>query len=746
LALLVLPLAVLGGAWLGLRLVPLPKALFEPPRTALELADRNGQTLRQVPDEGWRYGRRVRFGEVPGALVQATLAAEDKRFWQHHGVDWLATGRAAVGLVRHRRVVSGGSTITQQLIKLAQPRPRTVRTKLIEAAQALRLEQVWDKRAILAEYLNRLDYGSLCQGCAEAAQHYFGKPLAELSVAEAAFLAGLPQSPGRLNPYRNLERARKRQQWILQRQRDLRWLTEPEYQRAAAAPLRLRSPRRPFQAPHFVDLVLSQEGERLTSAGSRTVRTTLDLNLNCFVEQRLRAQLGRLRAQHVRNGAVVVLENRTGDVLALVGSEDFFEGQSGQVNGAWAPRSGGSTFKPFTYLLALEAGATPATTVADVPTEFATPTGVFRPVNYNHRCYGPLRYRQALANSLNIPAVKTLASLGGPAPLRNRLRACGLSTLNKPAEFYGLGLTIGNAEARLLELVNAFAVLARLGEYKPYRLLLQMDVPAGQRVADAGAAWLIADILADNSARALAFGPSSSLSFDFPVACKTGTSSDFRDNWALGYTPEFAVGVWVGNFDGSPMEGVSGVTGAAPILHEVFAHLHKRFGTSWYVTPDQIVSRRVHPITGRLVETTPADAVLEKFLAKNQPAAATAQDYDAEGRVVLSAEYAEWAKSGDNWLAGQVTVAEALPTTVVRVVSPLPGATYFLDPDLPDGGRWLPLKAEGPPGLVWESDSLSFRQEGARTSACLVEGRHRLTVRHPVTRGQAETWIVVRSL
>ena len=294
-------------------------------------------------------------------------------------------------------------------------------------------------------------------------------------------------------------------------------------------------------------------------AAPAAIRTTLDLYLNRFVEQCLRQQIDCLHSRHVGNAAAVVLDNRSGGVWALVGSEDYSAARSGQVNGAWAPRSAGSTFKPFTYAIAFEQGATAASIVADVPTDFTTATGLFSPVNYDHRCHGPMRYRLALANSLNIAAVKVLASIGGPGALQERLQACGLTTLTRAPEHYGLGLTIGNAEARLLELANAYATLARLGEFRPYRLVEQLEVGSApgqscaRRVFDPGASFLIADILSDNDARTLAFGAESNLRFDFPVACKTGTSSDFRDNWAFGYTPEFTVGVWVGNFDGSPM-------------------------------------------------------------------------------------------------------------------------------------------------------------------------------------------------
>ena len=734
-------LAFAAFAWFALKLVPIPPALYRPPMQSRELLDRHGQTLREVRvDE--RFSREVRFDEVPANVVQALLAAEDKRFFRHSGVDVLATARAAWTGARRGHITSGASTITQQLVKIAEPRPRTLRTKVIEAATALRLEQLWTKEQIFAAYVNRLDFGNLNIGIASAGNYYFGKPLADLSDAEAAFLAGLPKNPRRLNPHVARVAAQRRQQTVLRRMQTAGWLTADQFARASAEPLRLLAPRRIFRAPHFVDLVLRD----LPKDAPATIATTLDLDLNRFVESTVRDRLAQLRAQNVRNGATVVIDNATGDVLALVGSENYFAPGSGQVNGAWARRSPGSTVKPFTYLLALERGATPATIVADVPAVFATSTGVYRPDNYNHRCYGPVSYRRALGNSLNIPAVRVLASVGGAPVLAERLRAWGITTLDRPAEQYGLGLTIGNAEVRLIELANAYAALARGGEWRPYRLAAAPAALNFQRstsnfqLPTAECAWLVADMLGDNSARMLAFGANSALRFDFPVACKTGTSTDFRDNWAMGFTPEFTVGVWVGNFDGSPMRDVSGVTGAGPILHAIFEHLHARFGTSWYERPASIVESDVHPLTGRLLASARPDGVREKFLATCLPEMESPADYDASGKAKLGAEYADWLASAENSLPTRATADEST-RAVLRLVAPLPGTTFLLDPDVPTS-RQVSLIATGAGPLVWESATLRCDDEQAE----MVEGEHRISVLDPATGARAETWIRVKSL
>jgi penicillin-binding protein 1C len=739
--------ALIALAWLGLKLVPLPPALLKPPAQSLELTDRYGKPLRETrADE--RFAREVSLRDVPPNLVHAILAAEDKRFFEHRGVDVLALGRAVVGNVRHGRVTSGASTITQQLVKIADPRPRTMVTKFIEAARALRLEQLWTKEQILGAYVNRIDFGNLNVGIAAAADYYFGKSLADLSDAEAAFLAGLPKNPTRLNPHGSFARAKRRQETVLRRMQENQWLAADVCTLAVNEKLRLQPRQRAFLAPHFVDLALRELPANLSSSRA----TTLDLDLNRFVEDAVRDQLTKLREKNVHDGAVVVLDNRSGDVLALVGSGNYFATGTGQVNGALARRSAGSTFKPFTYLLALERGATAATVVADVPTIFDTATGSYRPENYSQRCSGPVRYRTALANSLNIPAVRVLSSLGGAAALQKRLRVWGMTTLEQSGENYGLGLTIGNAETRLIELANAYATLARMGEWKPYRLWLAPTTEQIHRSISGGpqptdetrdAAWLIADMLSDNAARAMSFGSHSPLRFDFPVACKTGTSTDFRDNWAVGYTPEFTVGVWVGNFDGAPMREVSGVTGAAPILHAVFEQLHTRFGTMWFTRPENVVERAVHPLTGKLVADSRTGAVLEKFLRTHLPPEESAEDYDAVGHVRLGPEYRAWSESAENMLAARVCCSAE--DGALQLVSPRPGTTFLIDPDIPSTRR-VPVLASGASAAVWESGSLRFDAHSGQTYAMVTEGDHHLTVRDPATGRRVETWIRVKSL
>jgi penicillin-binding protein 1C len=721
----------------ALKLVPIPAPLLRPPVQSIALLDRHGIPLREAR-VAERFSHELVLEDVPRHVIDAVLAAEDKRFYSHHGIDWLASARAALTGITRGRIVSGASTITQQLVKISARRPRTLRAKLIEGLTALRLEQSWSKGQILAAYLNRLDFGNLNIGLASAADYYFGKPVSDLSDAEAAFLAGLPKNPRKLNPHTAPDAARRRQLTVLERMRANHQLDVARYDVAVAEPLTLRPPQRRFRAPHFVEMVLQQSPD----APAAELRTTLDFRLNEQVEKIVRDRLAQLREQNVRNAAAVVIDNATDDVIALVGSENYFEPGAGQVNGAWAQRSAGSALKPFTYLLALERGATPATMVADVRTSFPADGGFYRPENYNRRCYGPVRYRTALASSLNIPAVKVLVAAGGPAALHERLRECGLTTLNRSPEIYGLGLTLGNCEARLLEMTNAYASLARLGEFRPWRVLTASSSSA-RRYSRPELVWQIADILSDNSARTLAFGMNSALRFDYPVACKTGTSTDFRDNWTVGFTPEFSVGVWAGNFDGAPMREVSGVTGAGPILHAIFDYLHTNYGTSWYRTPAGVVERTIHPLTGKLLANGDARGVREKFVADRLPEVESPSDYDSTGNVQLSAEYADWFQSAENSVRDRAVLASA--SDELRITSPLPGSVYLVDPDVPSTSR-IPLLANGRTQMKWQSESLACRSESGLDFAVAAEGEHRIVVTDPATGRQAETRIRIRFL
>ncbi|HCN28450.1 MAG TPA: penicillin-binding protein 1C [Verrucomicrobiales bacterium] len=737
--------ALLAGAlaaWFGAPwLAPLPPALLAAQSVSTRFLAADGTPLRMLlTEEGQRVAGTASYADIPEHLRNAVLAAEDKRFFQHGGVDLLAIARSAWDNLRAGRVVSGASTLHQQLIKItaARPGPRTLGVKLVEALQARRLAMTWSKEEVLAAWLNRVSYGNLLTGCESAALGYFDKPLPDLSPAECALLAAIPQSPARLNPFRGIERARPRQTRILEKMRALGWLDAGQLQTALAEPVRLRRFNGGFEAPHAVQMLAGG------TAPDPVVLTTLDAALQRAVERVITERLSGLRERQVTQAAVVVIENATGHILALAGSRDFSAPDGGQINGAWTPRSPGSAVKPFTYLLAFERGAAPASIVADLPVEYSTGSGSYLPENYTLKHYGPMTYRAALGNSLNVSAVKVLQSAGGPGALLRRLRQLGLTTLTESAEHYGPGLTIGNAPVRLVELANAYACLARLGIHKPWSLLPREN--EGARLLDGTFCYLIADILADNSARALTFGQNSVLRLPFPAAVKTGTSSTYRDNWTLGFTREFTVGVWAGNFDNRPMQDVSGVTGAAPIWRDVMLELQRRRGVSWHEPPPGLVKAVIDPRTGRRLtpQSPPARVSREDwFPPQRLPPPAGAEDYDAQGRAILPGIYADWVAGADNWM-GDLVVCETAKKEKRpwQITSPAPGTVIHLDPDLPGSGARLLLQANQQ-GVRWDCGTLEIVDDAGRPVALLKPGRHTLRAEDPATGETRRTFVIV---
>lgn len=559
---------LLGAGWLWVIAAPFPVEVLDPtPVEGRRLLDRHGRLLRNAPGATARGVWRPLNALGPW-IGPAVIAIEDHRFNDHAGVDWRGVGRAAWRNLKAGRVVEGGSSITQQVVQLTLPQPRTLGGKLREAVWALRLERARDKTAILTQYVNRAPFGQGAIGVEAAAQLYFGRPAQSLTLAQAALLAGIPQAPSRLNPLRDLPAAQRRQRAVLRRMRALDRIDDRQLAEALAEPIRIARPAARFDAPHFTTWALGADWQ-----GTRT--TTLDLDVQHAVEEAIRSVLPGLATKGVGQAAVVVLHNATGDVLAWAGSADFF-GPSGQVDMVIGRRQPGSTLKPFVYGLGLEQGFTAASQLPDLPLFFPTGLGGYRPRNYDRRFHGWVRLRTALASSYNVPAV-WMAHAVGPGAVLARLRALGFEGLTRPVEWYGLGIALGNGEVRLLALANAYRALANAGAWRPVRW--HTDAPSSPpvRVMPAPIARLLTDILADGTARAPAFGLGGPLHTAYPAAVKTGTSTDFTDNWTVGYTRSLTVGVWAGNFDGSPMQGVSGVSGAAPIWRAVMDALRDRY-------------------------------------------------------------------------------------------------------------------------------------------------------------------------
>ncbi|TLD71922.1 penicillin-binding protein 1C [Phragmitibacter flavus] len=743
---LLLPLA----AWYLLPLaIPLPKTLLAPQPLSPTYFASDGKPLRQLlAADGQRITTPVTYTDLPEPLIHALLAAEDQRFFSHGGIDLLAILRAAKDNLSQNRITSGASTLTQQLIKTTSPKaPRTYLQKIREALQARHLELTWSKQDILTAYFNRVSFGNLLTGIHSAAESYLNKPLRDLTPAECAFLAALPQSPTRLNPHRNLPAVQARQKRILCLMHQHGWLTEEALHLAQNEPLTLHRHSAHFSAPHATSLI-----SNLKSEISNSIPTTIDRSLQQKVETTLTQHLNRLTHKNVTQAAAVIIENQTGHVLALAGSRDFFNSPDGQINGAWSPHSPGSALKPFTYLLALENGFTPATIIPDLPIEYATETGLYRPENYDRKNHGPVTLRHALGNSLNIPAVRLLQQIGGESILYTTLQNLGLTTLTEKPSHYGLGLTIGNAPVRLLELTNAYATLARLGQHQPWTLTpnpnsnLKSQISLRGSAANPEACFLIADILADNNARQQTFGPRSVIRLPFPCAVKTGTSTDYRDNWTLGFTPEYTVGVWAGNFDNTPMNQVSGVTGAGPIFRDLFLHLHRTRGTTWFTTPSELLTHTIDPRNGKIIPSnlTPSLTQQELFLPKTLPPTATAADYESTtNRAYLSPEYTAWLQTTDTWQRDLLAIRPNL-NPPPRILTPTNGSTFVLDPDLPDQGRQLLLRSNQQTP-TWTSPTLKITQTpNGLTHAHLEPGTHTLTLHLPDSDLTATTQIHVR--
>ncbi len=654
-----------------------------------EFVDRDGLPLR-IFDEGELRLPAPLTALSPWVLL-STMAAEDKRFWDHRGVDGQAVLRALWQNTRAGKIVSGGSTLTQQLVRQLDPRPRSLWGKAREAWSALRLERRATKAEILEAYLNSVFYGSGACGIEAAARVYFDLPARDLSLAQSALLAGLPKSPTGYNPLRRREAAIARQRVVLDRLKAWGWVDKAAETSARTEPLAFARRPRPFFAPHFTDRL------RTCVPPGRHV-TTLDRGLQEELEGLLPAYLRRLAAQNVTNGALLVLDNATGDILAWVGSRDYFQDRDGgQVDGVTALRQPGSSVKPFLYELAFERGARPGDLIDDTP--FFT-TGRYAPRNYDNAYHGRVSLREALANSYNIPAVRLVEKIGID-PLLRRLRAAGLSSLTGTAGDYGLALALGNAEVTLLDLTSAYALLARGGVGRPPRSLQGDAHVPGVRVADRAAVYLVSHVLSDNGARARAFGLNSPLSLPFPFAAKTGTTKDYRDNWALGYTPRWTIGVWVGNFDGRPMRRVSGITGAGPILRDAAMAVHARYPSGDFTPPRDIAEGEICPVSGRYLSLDCPTAVAEVF-AKRFPPPGPCREHREEP---------EAASSG------------------FRLVYPRRGDIFKIDPAIDRSAQALRFRLEGevPDRLRWRVDGREIAQ-GPEAWWALAPGRHRAEV------------------
>jgi len=719
--------------------------------------DAHGALLEHDAADGLRVP--VTLDAIAPRMLQATVSAEDRRFWQHPGVDPFAMARALAQLATQP---SGASTITQQLARrlyLSDDTSSLPFRKAHEALIALQLEARRSKTDILDLYLNDVYYGRGAYGVEAAARVYFGISAANLDLAHASYLAGLPQRPASYDSPDGTG-ARARQSYVLARMLEDGWISAAEGAAALAVQIDVLPAQPPPAAHAFVSYALGELARvrpDLAGRAGLTVETTLDAGLQSEVERMVRLRLVELGDRNVTDAAVVAIEPSTGRIVAMIGgATDGDAAHGGEINMAISPRQPGSALKPFLYASAFEHGYTPATALLDVSSAFATAEGPYQPLNFDRSFHGVVPLRVALASSLNVPAVRTLDALGMNAMLEI-VHRFGLTTLSD-TERYGLSLTLGGGEVRLLDLTNAYAALGAGGALAaPFavarvrdtsgRVVYERSASAAQRVLSPQHAYLVSDILSDADARIPGFGGLTPFDVPFRAAVKSGTSTGFRDTWTLGYTPEIAIGVWAGNADGSPMIDVSGVEGAGPMWRDAMmaAALSRRM--TWYARPAGIVETTVCAPTGLLPGPDCGSPVREMFVAGTEPL--TSETYyvrDDEGRMAIDppVEARAWAYDAGLLLS----VRARSGSEPLRIVAPVPGSVFWLAPEL--GPQRLILRAAAAPGidrLTFEIDDLvvgvSASGDGQLTWV-LDPGRHVLRVSAPGVSAVTSTFEVKR--
>ncbi len=760
-----------------------------------EVLDRHGRLLYEIIPQGGGRHSAVPLDQIARCMVEATVATEDARFYEHPGFDPMAIARALWANLTGGEVVSGASTITQQVVRnlLLDPDDRSLRRKLREVVLAVELTAFRSRDDIMELYLNQSYYGNLAYGVEAAARTYFGKSAAELDLAECAMLAGLPQAPAMYDPLSNPEAARERQRVVLDLMVRRGFISQEEADMAAEEPLRFAADPFPIRAPHFVMAVWAELEERFREelrTRGLVVTTTLDLDWQERAGEITRYWLEELNtpranepSHNAHNAALVALDPYTGEVLTMLGSPDYFDERiDGAVNAALAPRQPGSTIKPFTYAAAMEPSRpdpwTAATMLWDVRTAFVThDLESYVPVNFSLGEHGPVMVREALASSYNIPAVIALDHIGTDT-LARLMSDLGVTTL-ADSERFDLALTLGGGEVRLLELTAAYAAFANGGhrvepililEVRDHEgnLLYRANPEPGPQVIDERVAWLITDILSDNAARTPTFGPASPLRLDRPAAAKTGTTTDFRDAWTVGYTPDLVVGVWVGNADGSPMYRVTGSLGAAPIWHRFMLRVMRGRPELEFERPPDMIRLEVCAPSGMLPTPECPHRALEWFIPGTEPTEydtlyraftidtrtglpatdSTPPEYRTERVYMMVPPHArDWAlRAGIPLPPEEVSIA-SVPEygDHVRLMYPDPYTVYRISATVPREHQRIRIEAWAPRGtrrmtFILDGEELETLEEPPwEVWWTLNEGRHTLIVEAELADGTVES-------
>ena len=784
---------------------PLPKARLHPSPSRIVL-DRNGQWLRAfLADDGmWRFSRQSSvishqsqavfdkpdpslienrqlptLNTVSPLLHQAILTSEDRWFYYHYGINPVSIVTALYDNLKAGEVVRGGSTITMQLARLMEPKARNISNKFIEAFRALQLEHTYSKSEILTFYFNMLPYGGNIVGTAAASRFYFNKPQHALSLGEAALLAAIPNAPERLRPDRFPENARKAREKVLNRLLARGQISKQQWQEASQEPIPKTRYPLPFKAPHLSRMLVKDAAP--TTDGR--IYTTIDMKVQETAVRILREYLGKPSFQGSHSagtGAIVVMDTQSREVLAMVGSHDFFDQRAlGQINGTLAPRSPGSALKPFVYALAMEQGLiTPETLLFDVPVSYAG----YEPVNYDGKYNGYVTARQALARSLNVPAVNLNARLKN-ITLPTFLKQAGISTL-APDRKYGLSMVLGGCEVNLLELTTLYAGLANMGEFKPYQIVVsgQQSAVSGQqsenllaesrwlkakgysqRLLRAETSFIITEMLTTsqrpaNAVKSLEVFEST---INLPkIAWKTGTSYGHRDAWCIGYSPTLTIGVWLGNFDGRGAPMLSGTDTATPILFALFSALTGQDTHRWFIKPEQLKTRQVCALSGAPVSPYCPTHKSDVYIPGISPVATCAihkRTYvdETTGHSLCShcrnfstdnahpQIFEEWPAEAATWLTKNGFAVPVLPEhnplctgpiagNAPIILSPADNTTYYIRTGVPLDNQKIRLSASvsnRTQNLFWFLDGeLIFKgKAGEEYWLTPVKGQHVLT-------------------
>jgi penicillin-binding protein 1C len=655
-------------------LKPLPETLHfvEDELKKVQVLDRNGTPLSITYHNDWNIQDQRSLNEIPRFLRESFIFSEDRRFYAHHGVDWWARLHSVWQNLMAGRFVRGASTITEQVVRMLHPRPRSIWSRWVEGLEAELLEARFSKQEILEFYLNQVPYGGRRRGIAQAARYYWDRDLDTLSRKEMLALVVMVRSPARLDLRRNIEAPLLPVERLSKQLALNGIISEDERSEIIADDLTLAEPVLPSYASHFVNYVNSLISNPKSYKRGR-VLSTIDGPLQRVVSEILESRIKDLEDRDVADGAVLIVDNSSGEVLAWVNSGDFANATPGsQIDAVLTPRQPGSTLKPFLYALAISRGWTASTLIKDAPLSQAVGLGIHNYRNYSRTYYGELRVREALGNSLNVPAVKAIKFIGKAEFLR-WLKELGLSSLRKSSDFYGEGLALGNGEVSLFELVGAYRAIANHGVYSPLTVIRRPeDEPIKDqrcRVMSSMVSSLIADILSDPQARRREFGSGGILQFPVQTAVKTGTSNDYRDAWAIGFSENFTVGVWMGNLNRLSMREVSGAIGPALVLRSVFAELNRRRDTRGLYLSPELISRSVCAETGKLANPE-CPAINEWFLPHHEP------EGSCHRHVVGTSE------SHDFFPADPL------------ITLPTPGLQMAMDPRIPDSLEYFPFEID----------------------------------------------------